>query len=176
MQKPVKKRHISTISKCFTKLPVMVHEGCKITFVSPFQQDFCTHTPSTMEASENLPNQWLNLQSSAVLMKEECLGLVQIWVCYRLLFHGQELFSPSFLKTHDATLWITGHGADCVCIGGAFFVNCITALPPCLHTKYKQYCSDLQGHLRGMILPYNMHWDCVTILLEGKTSSDQNFE
>lgn len=97
-------------------------------------------------------------------------------ICYLFLFHGWELFSPSFLKPHDATLDRWSWSWLYVLMVHFLSVNCITALPPCLH-KYMQYCSDSwAGHLRGMILPYNMHWDCVTILLEGKTLSDTNFK
>lgn len=147
-------------------------------FLSLFQQDFCAHAPSTMDASKNLPNQWLKLQSSAVLMEEESLGLVHIWSVTYYFFMVRSCFllhswSQVMLLSGSPVIELTLY----VLVVHFLFVNCSTAFPPCLHTKYMQYCSgSWAGHLRGMILPYNMHWDCVTVLLEGKTLSDTNFK
>lgn len=156
-----------------------LHKGCRIMCLFPFLSKISAHAPSTMEASEKSSKPMAEV---AVLCSPYEGGMPRTHTSMNLLPISFSWSRTVFFLIPEAT-WC--YSLDhwlwswlCMywwCI--FLFVNCITALPPCLHIKYTQCCSDLwAGHLRGMILPYNMHWDCVTILLEGKTLSDKNFK
>lgn len=179
VQKPVQSRCISSTTSaspgCLWWWCLELYEGCRITFSARFLRPHPQYNGGFRKSSKPVAKAAVLSSPYEGGMPRTCtnMNLLPIYCSWSGTVFS---FSPEATWCYSPDHWSWTYTVY-VLVVHFWFVNCIAALPPCLHTKYMQYCSDLwAGHLRGMILPYDMHWDCVPILLEGETLSDTNFE